>query len=101
MAIHIPWKTVAGHPFYWEELDRHSARVEEVALAELRSVQAVVDLGKVHQMVMDILMKGRQFKQATIVRKDGVLWLHDGHHRLAAEHHLGRKTAKVYVFTLD
>lgn len=88
----------------------HSAPIALVNLSDLVGIQGSINPERVgHHLADPFLYKpgakapghGMLVDRPVVVRKNGMLLIHDGHHRLTATHLRGLTTAKVRLIDLD
>ncbi len=88
----------------------HSAPIALVNLSDLVGIQGSINPERVgHHLADPYLYKqgakapghGMLVDRPVVVRKNGLLLIHDGHHRLTAHHLRGLTTAKVRFIDLD
>lgn len=88
----------------------HAAPIALVNLSDLHAIQHTINderLGQ-HLESPDLVAPGTRgsghgglVDKPVVVRKDGQLYIHDGHHRLTAAKLRGQDTAKVRLVDLD
>ncbi len=88
----------------------HDAPIALVKLSDLIAIQNTINDERLVQHLDDPAMvpegkrasgHGGLVDRPVVVRKDGVLYIHDGHHRLTAAQLRGQSTAKVRLVDLD
>lgn len=88
----------------------HGAPIALVNLRDLHAIQHTVNDERLmqHAESPDLVAPGTRgsghgglIDRPVVVRKDGVLYIHDGHHRLTAATLRGQETAKVRLVDLD
>jgi ParB-like nuclease domain len=88
----------------------HNAPVAKVRLDQLQAIQHSVNVERLGQHLADphIYKEGQKgsghgglVDLPVVVQKNGQLYIHDGHHRLMAQHLRGLPTAKVRLVNLD
>lgn len=88
----------------------HGAPIALVNLRDLNAIQTTVNDERLVQHLdrPDMVAPGTRgaghgglVDKPVVVRKDGVLYIHDGHHRLTAATLRGQDTAKVRLVDLD
>ena len=89
----------------------HGAPTALVNLADLHAIQSSVNnerLGAHLEQPAGLVAPGARaaghgglVDKPVVVKKNGALFIHDGHHRLTAAHLRGQETAKVRLVDLD
>jgi hypothetical protein len=79
----------------------HGLPCVTVSLTDIHVTQNWVHRGPVDEMVKDPSRTEHAKEPAILVRKSGALWLHDGHHRLAAASLRGDTMFSARLLDLD
>lgn len=79
----------------------HELPCATVSLADIHVTQNWVHKGPVDELVKDPSRTENAKEPAILVRKSGALWLHDGHHRLAAASLRGDVLFSARLLDLD
>jgi hypothetical protein len=88
----------------------HGAPIALVNLSDLHAIQNTINDERLEQHLAspDMVAPGTRgsghgglVDKPVVVRKDGILYIHDGHHRLTAAAMRGQDTAKVRLVDLD
>lgn len=79
----------------------HELPETTVILADINVTQNWVHRGPVDELVKDPSRVENAKEPAILVRKSGALWLHDGHHRLAAASLRGDTMFSARLLDLD